>query len=104
MFGIKPLMQYLIAMMHVSIRHVQVLAAMKRDHAVRVQIILWNGISILIGDARPAESHVRNAASFSRRNGMVKESHIAVKHASIHLAMDVPRHGQVASGSFSIII
>ena len=86
-------MQYHTAVMHVSIRHVQVLGVMKQDHAIEVQTILWNGMSILIGDARPAESHVRNAASFSHRNGMVKESHIAVRHASIQLAMGVPRHG-----------
>ena len=102
MFGERALVQYLIAVMHVSFRHVQVLVAMNKDRAVRVTA--WNGMHILSGDAKLAECHVRNAASFSRRNGMVKESHTAVRHASIQLAMGVPRHAQVASGSFSIII
>ena len=97
-------MQSLIAVSHVSIRHVQVLAVKKKDHAIEVQTILWNGMSILIGGAVFAESHVRNAAAFSHRNGMVKESHIVVKHASIQLAMAVPRHGLVANSAISIIV
>ena len=75
---------------------------MNKGRAVGMQA--WNGMKTLIGDAKLAECHVRNAASFSRRNGMVKESHIVVKHASIQLAMAVPRHGLVANSAISIIV
>ena len=57
----------------------------------------------LIGDAKLAESHVRNAASFSHRSGTAKANRIAVKSASIHLVQDVRRRGLVSLSTFTTV-
>ena len=103
-FGISELTQLLIVAINVSFRHVQALVAMNKDHAPKVQNMLSYGMRTLIGDARLAGSHVRSAASFSHRNGVVKANHIAAKNASIRLVQVVQHRGLVATESFYTII